>query len=1068
MKPRFIVGIGASAGGLEALQRFFDAMPSDLGVAFVVVQHLAPDFKSLMDELLARHTRMDVHRVANNTEILADHIYLIPPRKEMVISGGRLLLTDTYTENLNLPIDIFLRSLAAEAGPQAAAVILSGTGSDGSRGVKAIHDAGGLVVVQSVESAKFDGMPNSAIATGVADHVMAPEAMGSALADYINHPHERADATGEEVQGVYSELYAMLLQRYGIDFDHYKPGTIARRIERRMALVRCESIDEYVKRLQIDAEELETLYRDLLIGVTEFFRDPEAWSVIEEKALPSLLARVRDNRELRLWVPGCATGEEPYSLAILLHEHLTAARLPVPVKIFATDVHKRSLEQASNGFYARSQVANLAPERRERYFNEQQDGYTVVPEIRRMVVFAPHNITADPPFTNIDFISCRNLLIYLEPPAQTKALGLFHFALNVGGHLVLGPSETLGPVEDAFETVDRRWRLFFKHTESRVPAGVQLRNPRTYEVGEVPARRLPQRATLGGRDINLVRAYDALMEDYMPPALLVAQDGELVHTFGAGGQYLHAERGVRTNRLADLLVPPLRTAFATALQRVLKEWKPVTYGGLKLPVGDVPAGLPEVVKIIVSPVSERRTGSDYILVVVEAVEALPPVEGIANVIETAPDELSAEHIRALEVELQYTKENLQATVEELETSNEELQATNEELMAANEELQSTNEELHSVNEELYTVNSEYEEKIGELVQLNQDMDNLIRSTDIGTVFLDTELRIRKFTPAAARSFTLLKQDLGRPIGHLHQQVEFHDLDARLKAVIVSGQEFEAEVPHRDGSWFLMRLHPYREGNDEVGGVVLTFVDITATHTALDELRRMHDQLQDFAYSVSHDLREPLRMIHSYCELLDERHAAALDGEAKEFLEFAVDGARRVSQMLDGLLKFSRVVSRGREKLPCSSMDSLLRAMERVPLPGEDVIRYDNLPAVMADAGQLTDLFAELLANAVRFPRADTPLQIVITGRELGAWWEFQVADNGVGVPAADQERVFRIFETVADAGSKRGNGHMGIGLAVAQRIVERHGGRIWMNDTPGGGLTVCFTLPAVRPASGPD
>jgi two-component system CheB/CheR fusion protein len=483
--PSYVVGIGASAGGLEPLSLFFDNLPRDTGMAFVIVQHLSPDFKSLMDELLARHTLLPIHLVEDGMTVEADHVYLIPAKKEMIVSGGRLLLSERERQQeLTLPIDVFFRSLAQDYGNRAIAIVLSGGGSDGSRGIRHVHDAGGVVIAQDLETAQFDGMPKAAMETGVVDHVLRPEHMPRML-------RERADRGAVTRQDTASGdlarpkgldgVYRVLEAEFGLDFNHYKPSTVTRRIERRLGLTQAHSVDEYLTRLKTERAELDALYRDLLIGVTKFFRDPEAFALLEHEILPEMLQREPRNAPLRLWVAGCATGEEAYSLAILLQD-LMAMHGERPIKIFATDVHRGSLEQATLGIYGQDAISNVSGERLARYFSQNGDTYQVVPELRQMVVFAQHNVISDAPFTRVDLITCRNLLIYLQPPAQQRVLSFFHFALSQGGVLFLGPSESLGPVADGFDTVDKHWQLYRKSAEvdRRLAAGLRFlrRSPR--------------------------------------------------------------------------------------------------------------------------------------------------------------------------------------------------------------------------------------------------------------------------------------------------------------------------------------------------------------------------------------------------------------------------------------------------------------------------------------------------------------------------------------------------------------------------------------------------------------
>ncbi len=835
-RPFYIVGVGASAGGLEALERLFEGMPEQTGAAFVVVQHLSPDFKSLTDELLARRTRIPIHRVENGMEVRPNAIYLIPPKKDMIIANGRLLLTDKDPNQLlALPIDHFFRSLARDVGERAVGIVLSGTGSDGSRGIRDIHEAGGLVVAQSADTAKFDGMPRAAVETRAVDLVLAPEDMPDALLRYTRHPlAPSAPAASDALRpGGMGVVFRLLRDAYNIDFSQYKPETVERRTERRLLLNHSVSLDDYVSRLENDPDELNLLYKDLLIGVTRFFRDEEAFRRLEREVLPGMLQNVAKDDELRVWVAGSATGEEAYSVAILLREAAETLSRPLSIKVFATDVHRASLDFASAGVYTDASLQGVSPARLARHFVRKGDGYQVAPELRKLVVFAPHNLLRDAPFTKLDLVTCRNLLIYFQPSAQRKVLSLFHFGLRTGGVLFLGPSESPGELSDEFESVDTRWKIYRKRRDVRLPPDVRL----PAVVGGTRPR--PAGAAVtgppAGPDGQLLGVYDALLDEFMPPGLLVSENREVVQAFAGASRYLKPRDGRFSADLLDMVDQDLRLALAGALPRALKESTPVVYKGLRV---QLPGG-ERVVDVTVRPVRQRRAGPAYALVRFEEQGAAPPAAA-------APKELdlgqaSREQVLSLETELRYTKENLQAMVEEMETSNEELQASNEELVASNEELQSTNEELHSVNEELYTVNAEYQRKIAELTELTADMDNLLSSTQVHTIFLDRSLRIRKFTPSIADLFNLLPHDVGRRIDSFTYTLDHPGLMDDLRAVLETGAYRERQVRDRRGNWYLMRVLPYRAG-PSVEGVVLTLVDIGRIRQAESEARQRGQQL----------------------------------------------------------------------------------------------------------------------------------------------------------------------------------------------------------------------------------
>jgi two-component system, chemotaxis family, CheB/CheR fusion protein len=824
----YVVGIGASAGGLEALEAFFDALPKDTGMAFVVVQHLSPDFKSLMDELLARHTELPIHLVEDAMPIEPNHVYLIPAKKEMIIAGGRLLLSERdRQQELTLPIDVFFRSLAQDCRSRAIAIVLSGSGSDGSRGIRDVHEAGGLVLVQDVDSAQFDGMPRAARDAGVADFILSPSEMPQILVEHASAAakSELGAVAKPAPQGL-AAVYAILAEAFGLDFTHYKPSTVTRRIERRLKLARADDIDAYVERLGLERGELDTLYRDLLIGVTRFFRNEEAFEILEHKVLPELFRRGPSDVPLRVWVAGCATGEEAYSLAIVLSEasERCGGR---PVKIFATDVHRGSLEIAGRGFYDEEALANVSPERRDRWFVRAGRGYQVAADLRQMVVFAQHNVIKDAPFTRVDLVTCRNLLIYLQPSAQQKVLSLFHFALNRGGVVFLGPSESPGALLGDFETIDRHWRLYRKYTDVRIRVDAHPQRSRGVDV------RMPAAALSSGQNRyslpTLLGTYDTLLDEFMPPGLLLTERGELVHSFAGASRFLRLRDGRQALDVLDVVDTELKMVLVGGLQRAKREGAPIVFRGVRISDS---SGKDAPYKVTIRTVRSRSGGAGHLLVSFEELETAEQTPDAGR--EIALEELSRDQVNALEVELGYTKENLQAAIEELETSNEELQAANEELLASNEELQSTNEELQSVNEELYTVNAEYQRKIGELTELTNDMDNLLSSTEIGTIFLDRELRIRKFTPTIAETFRLLPQDIGRPIETFTHSIDHVGLGSDLRSVAEAGVTIERELRDRQGRAYFMRILPYR-AKGAVAGVVLTLVDVTGLKDAENAL-----------------------------------------------------------------------------------------------------------------------------------------------------------------------------------------------------------------------------------------
>ncbi|HZO12124.1 MAG TPA: CheR family methyltransferase, partial [Polyangiaceae bacterium] len=721
-------------------------------MAFVVVQHQSPSFESRMEELLGRQTRVAICMAEEGASLHPDTIYLAPADKNVSIVDSRIALrVKDPSHAYSLPIDELFSSIADCFGARSVAVVLSGTGRDGSRGIVDVHRSGGLVMAQLPETAKFDGMPRNAVEAGVVDEVLPPEQLGEALQRLLREPQEGASrlACSPAVEAAVREILGLLRKQHGIDFTHYKPSTVMRRVERRLMLGPSGDIDAYLAMLRTNAVELNALYHDLLIGVTSFFRDTEAFDALEQQILPAIVSAAKGEEEVRAWVAGCATGEEPYALAMLFKEQLAQLENPPKLTVFATDVHGASLETAALGRYRHDALAGVGPARLERWF--EPDGaafYRVKKELRDSVVFARHDVLSDAPFTRLDFVSCRNLLIYLKVPAQMRVLSLFHFGLKQGGFLFLGRSESLGGIAEAFDSLDASAKIYRK-----------VSGERPTMANYAPLTRMPSAGidvgTRRATESRLMRLYDRLLDNHVPPSVLVDERQELVHCFAGAERYLRVPTGRMSSNILDIVDASLRAALSAALHHASTRRVGVAYDSVELHRDNEPA---EQLRLKIDTLIDARSGSTAYHVIFESLGPKAPVE------ENAPVDaanVSRDYLQSLESQLQATRESLQATVEALQASNEELQATNEELLSSNEQLQSTNEELHSVNEELHSVNAESERRIKELTELNNDIDNLLCSIDVGVLFVDRELRIRRFTKKAADVFNLLHTDVGR-------------------------------------------------------------------------------------------------------------------------------------------------------------------------------------------------------------------------------------------------------------------------------------------------------------------
>ncbi len=988
LPPTFVVGIGASAGGLESLEKLFQNLPADTGMAFVIIQHLSPDFKSMMYELLARDTKMQIHRVEDGMPIEANHVYLLPPRKEIIIAGGKLHLMDKdLSKGLTLPIDHFFESLARECGSRGIGIILSGSGSDGSRGIRDLSQAGGLVICESETTAKFDGMPLSAQATGIVDMVLMPQEIGAALIQYASNPQEAkrdSDLSYKREQlrlglrGL-DAIYELFRHEYDLDFSVYKEATVHRRISRRVAMSGVPTIDSYAERLRNDKSELNQLYQDLLIGVTQFFRDEEPFQYLKATVVPELLRKRELDRTIRIWVSACATGEEAYSIAILFHEAFEAAGRPPQMKIFATDVHKKSLIQAGRGVFREESMKHVSQERRNRYFVKHDDIYQISNDIREMIVFAPHNIHRDAPFTDLDFVSCRNLLIYLQPSAQTKALSLFHFGLNTDGILFLGSSESPGELASEFETVHERNKVYRKWRQARLPAEIRMPSVRSLGLNAPSAALRSFSSPNKTADTGLLRVYDHLLSKYMPPSLLINEKRELVDSFGGAEKLLRLPKRRPSLDVFDLIDPSLRTTLIGALQRVLKTETQVCFSGVKI----ASESSEQTYNLTVEPFRNPSTHALQYLLTFDPIG--PVVHPKPSAFEVAPDvsEVSSSQMRQLEEDLRYTKENLQATIEELETSNEELQATNEELVASNEELQSTNEELHSVNEELYSVNAEHQRKIGELAEVNHDMYHLLENTDVATIFLDRDLRIRKFTSRVRKIFDLIDQDVGRPISSFAHRIRLEDMLDRIKQVREDGKLFESEVHTIDGACYLLRILPHCI-DQEIDGVVIVMVDLAPLEDLRGRVRWMSSIVASTDDAIiGQDLDGIItswnvgaQNLYGYTpEEAIGRHVSFLvpsnrDAEVTEYLNHIKNGEPVRT------LETVRLRQDGKQVYVSLTISAVRDALDRligISKIARDVTERVEVEAKLRDQAKQRDMFLAMLSHELR-----NPLSAVLT------------------------------------------------------------------------------------------
>jgi two-component system, chemotaxis family, CheB/CheR fusion protein len=848
-----IVALGASAGGLEALQEFFDRMPSDSGMAFMVIQHLSPTAKSMLADLLQKHTQMAVGSAEDSMRIEPNRVYLNPPGKEVGILNGVFHITDPVkTRGIGFPIDHFFRSLAADQGEKAICIVLSGTGSDGALGLKAIKESAGMAIVQEPAGARYDGMPRNAIETGLVDQILPVESIPQELISYVTQPYlkgpRKVDSEEKHFTGYIQKIFMLLRTVTGRDFTQYKQSTIRRRIRRRMAVHKIESIRDYYRYLQENHGEVHRLLKELLILVTSFFRDPTTFDVLAARVIPEILANKEEGKPVRVWVAGCATGEEALSIAMLFVEAMENLNKHTPLQVFATDMDPEAIERARVAEYPESIGADVSPERLKRFFIKKNGTYKLKKDIRDIVVFAVQDLVTDPPFSNLDLLSCRNVLIYMDASLQKKILPLFHYTLNQDGYLFLGASESIGGFADLFSPVDVKAKIYkSKRALPRPDISRLLR-------GEASQAGPTHRERDGNRTMSVRELVErTILDEHAPACVLVDAQFDILYFRGDIGKYLPYPQGEPNYSILKILPEPLRHKIPMALHKAINEKGLTVLSGVRIRQGDKV----RLVDVTVRPIHKAEDSQPLVLIAFSD----KPLSGSASRRKKGAAGLETDpRVDEIERELQSTRENLQTTIEELEASNEELKSTNEEVQSTNEELQSMNEEmetareeLQSTNEELITVNSELQSKVDELTEANNDINNLLGSTEIGTIFLDAHLGIKRFTPSMTKFFSLIPSDVGRSLKDFHTKIAYPNLYKDAETVLETLQTREAEVRTDDGKWFSARILPYRTRENLIDGVVITFTDVTERKRAEKETM----EAKIYAESIVETVRESL-------------------------------------------------------------------------------------------------------------------------------------------------------------------------------------------------------------------
>ena len=1108
-----VVGIGASAGGIQALQRLLGAMPIDSGMAFVVVVHLAPEYESVLSDVLQKATKMGVEQASNGALIRPNHVYVIPPAKHLSLIDGHLRLTDLPREHgKRMTVDLFFRSLADTHGPHAVAIVLSGADGDGALGIKRIKERGGLTIVQDPEQAEYPGMPRAALATDMVDWVLTVEAMPERLLKYhqgeqrLRVPPEsgpnpamtpRPTPTSEEA--ALRDVLTFLRTRTGRDFSYYKRATIVRRVVRRMQVNELEHVPAYLDYLRMHPGEAGALLKDLLISVTNFFRDKDAFEALLGQ-IPEIFRNKTANDTIRVWVPACATGEEAYSIAMLLSDHARTLEAPPTLQVFATDLDQGVLIEARNGTYPLTITADVSEERLQRYFIKEHRGYRVRRELREVVLFAVHDLLKDSPFSRLDLVSCRNLLIYLNRGAQKRALDIFHFALRPDGRLFLGTSESVDDTSQFFLTLDKKHRIYAARPTPRtslpVPSGpstlartlaaqhaagvsglAERRLLSSEALGSLPSPNLPAREQLSWGELHL-----KLIEHFGPPSLLVNKDNDILHLSEGASRFLKFAAGEPSPDLLRAVNPMLRIELRSALFRAQQTGQPCEVSSVPVDV----QGEQRLVDIRVSPVPEFD--ANLFLVTFDAKS-----ENLTNPRSVVRADEPAAH--QLERELEQSKrhwrdivEEHEVSTEELKASNEELQAINEELRSATEELETSREELQSINEELTTVNLELKAKVDELASTNSDLHNLMGATAIATIFLDRELCIMRFTPPAVDLFSLIPTDVGRPLGHLRHRLAYPELLNDAARVLQQLVPVVREVGESGGSFFLARLLPYRTTEDRIAGVVLTFVDVTELHLAKEAVRNAQLQLERRVQertveldAVNASLRQEMAINKQALKLRLELQGRLVDAQEAERGRISRELHDEVGQQITGLmLAMKALESTPAVEQTAARWRELRAAAEQV---GQEVhqlatelrpIALDALGLSRALSGYLaawsdrSGIAVDFFSSGIDEPRMPKPV-------ETSLYRIVQEATNNVlkhasakSVSVSIERRSDSVLGIVEDDGSGfdfeelQLRGTTRIGIAGMQERVTILGGVLTIESSPGRGTTVRVELPILQ------
>lgn len=1050
-KPHHIIAIGASAGGLEEINSFFDHTPSD-AVSYIIIQHLSADFKSRMVELLARHSKLEVKQAEEGMAVECNKVYLIPNDQMMTIYNDTLYLTPKEKGNTpHLTIDIFFSSLAANSQERAIGIILSGLGSDGAEGIKAIKNIGGMVIARNPETTAYGSMPSKAIATGMVDFILEPELMPNVIEDYIKHGADLLYDSQEDKKNIIA-IVDLIKESSLLDFSEYKQTTIIRRTKRRAAFSNFNSLDGYLDFLRTNPEEVEALSKEFLISVTSFFRDKGAFEYIKSKVLPGILEKLIPGEELKIWIAGCATGEEVYSMAILIAELLTGKFADTAVKIFATDIDSSALVHAGKGIYSQGILKDVSPERLEKYFTEDRNSYRVKSEIRKMVIFAQHDLVKNPPYCNMHFISCRNLLIYMTPILQKKIFTMLLFGLKVDGYLFLGSSENPIPIIKNLEVVDKKWKIYKNLETKRTVRFDTFSLPELLDTKRAPYLLSREEGSKNTNHTLAEAVNKKLTEELDYLIICIDENNHVVKTYGDTTKYL-LQKNFNSN-LEELLPKPLAVALNTLKAKSLKNNKKATVNGMKIKHG----GSSVNVSLSVSPLLVKK--DEQLLFMVTFSE--DKLKNSSSQNDVAFDEklYLNQYILNIEDELKELKNKLHSAYEQLDASNENMQSFNEELLSANEEMQSTNEEMQSVNEELDTINSNYQIKNKELLEINDDLNNYFRSNINGQLFIDNELLLMKFSPGTVKQINLLESDIGRPISNISTNIKFETIIDDIRQVLIEGSIITKEIETNNGKWYQIMTMPYIQSDNKSNGAIITFNDITElkrTQHELDKknksLLRINADLDNFANTASHDLLAPLGNIEVSISMMNRK---VTDPDLSKFLTIINSSVKKFRALIDDIAIIAKLES-DMITMELVDIEEIVDNIEwslddKIKSSGAVITRDLKVPHILFSKKNLRSILYNLISNAIKFKGNQSPAITIRTFKEEDTIM-LSVEDNGLGMSKEDLARIFDMYGRLHQDIEGRG-----IGLYLAKKIVDATSGNIHVESEQGKGskFTISF------------